>query len=77
MGNPTFLHRHISHEHQAAVTPRQHHAEAAETQRGEKPVNADRIATVSHIQCKMLPSSGQSTQIQLDVHTLKTKTSQC
>lgn len=69
MGYLTFLHRNVSQEHQASVTPRQHHAEAAETQRGKKPVNADRISTVNHIQCKMLPSSGQSTETQLDIHT--------
>lgn len=31
--NPTFFHRHVSHEHQLPVTLGQHHAEAAGRQR--------------------------------------------
>lgn len=34
VGRHTFLHRHVSHEHQFPVALRQSHAEAAET-RGE------------------------------------------
>lgn len=32
VGNLTFFHRHVPHKHQAPVTFRQRHAEAAETQ---------------------------------------------
>lgn len=35
VGYLTFLHRHVSHKHQLAVTLRQHHAEAAETHGGQ------------------------------------------
>lgn len=56
-GHPTFLHRHISYEHQLSMTPCQCHTKAAETQ--------GRVKVTPNI--NMLPSSGQTLQLQLKV----------